>query len=354
MKKGRELAILAEEIKRQRDAKRDFSAPTQRIEFRVKDVNPASRKLTLNLRKTEGTEEFDMTGHFHGQVSSKLEIPKKYYDKMRSTAKDLLVENVNYWFEKKPMKRMVRTLDGKARAFLSNRYRTLDNDELAEAILPILGSRGVDVVSAELTDLRFYVKAVSDIEADVKPGDRVRAGVVISNSEVGHGALSVQPLVYRMNSMNAITMDNRLRKYHTGSVQNTGSSVWEYLRDETRKQSDKALWMQVSDVTKSILDQEMFNQMVEKFKAALGVDLSGDPAKIVEVTAKRCNLSDAERGGVLEHLIKGGDLSAYGLANAISSYSSKVDNYDRATELERVSGEIIEEPPRSLAAFKAA
>ena len=33
---------------------------------------------------------------------------------------------------------MVRTLDGKARAFLSDRYHRIDNEQIAEAVLPVL------------------------------------------------------------------------------------------------------------------------------------------------------------------------------------------------------------------------
>ena len=57
---------------------------------------------------------------------------------MRSDAPALLAHNVNHWFKTQPAERMVRTLDGKARAFLSNRYRRLDNFDLLHAVMPVL------------------------------------------------------------------------------------------------------------------------------------------------------------------------------------------------------------------------
>jgi hypothetical protein len=64
--------------------------------------------------------------------------------------------------------------------------------------------------------------------------------------------------------------------------------------------------------------------------------------KTVEVLAQRYMLNDDERSGVLRHLIEDGQLSGYGLVNAVTHYSQAVDNYDRATEFEALGGRLIE------------
>ena len=51
-------------------------------------------------------------------------------------------------------------------------------------------------------------------------------------------------------------------------------------------------------------------------------------------------MSESESGGVLKHLIAGGDLSGYGIMNAVTRQAEDVDNYDRATEFERFGGMI--------------
>ena len=53
-------------------------------------------------------------------------------------------------------------------------------------------------------------------------------------------------------------------------------------------------------------------------------------------------LNDDERAGVLRHLITEGDLSGYGLVNAVTHYSEAVEDYDRATEFEAIGGKLIE------------
>ena len=60
--------------------------------------------------------------------------------------------------------------------------------------------------------------------------------------------------------------------------------------------------------------------------------------------ANRYTLNDTERAGVLRHLITAGDLSGYGLVNAVTHYSQEVEDYDRATEFEALGGRLIELP----------
>ena len=53
-------------------------------------------------------------------------------------------------------------------------------------------------------------------------------------------------------------------------------------------------------------------------------------------------LNESERAGVLRHLIVHGDLSAYGLVNAVTHYSDDLEDYDLATEFEALGGKLIE------------
>jgi hypothetical protein len=76
----------------------------------------------------------------------------------------------------------------------------------------------------------------------------------------------------------------------------------------------------------------------------LHIALTGDPVKTVEVLASRYDLTDTERSGVLRHLITQGDLSGYGLVNAVTHFSQEVEDYDRATDFEVLGGKLIELP----------
>lgn len=86
---------------------------------------------------------------------------------------------------------MLRTLDGQVRARLSDRYRRLDNYDLAVHVLPILkGLPELRFESVEPTETRMYIKCVTpQLKFEMAPGDIVQAGIAISNSEVGQGTL---------------------------------------------------------------------------------------------------------------------------------------------------------------------
>lgn len=340
MKKGKSLIELAAELTRQQESKRDFVASTQSLMFH--EPLGAKQPFTLEVGN-EGS--FDINELTHNQIASRVGIPQKYYDRMREEAPILLTDNVQHWFNNKPERRMVRTLDGNARAFLSDRYRPLDNYDLAETVLPILtDSNNVEIVSCEITQNRMYIKALfPKIEGEIAKGDAVQSGIVISNSEVGLGALKIEPLIYRLVCLNGlIAADHATRKYHVGRAADGGEAAMELYRDETLKQDDRAFWMKVQDTVRGAFDQAKFQMILERMQETTGRVIEGDPVKAVEVVQKQFGLTDTDRGGVLKHLIQGGDLSQYGLLNAVTRYSQDVADYDKATEFERMGGQIIE------------
>lgn len=214
MKAGRPIAELAAEIKRQTESKRDFKADTRQLELmRLMGTDRHRYELRVN-----GHGQFEASDLLHEQIGARLAIPKQYYDRMSQVAPELLIRNVNHWLVSNPERRMVRTLDGRARAFLSERYRPLDNYDLANAVLGKIADIGAEVHSAELTERRLYIKAIfPKIQAEVRVGDVVQSGVVISNSEVGCGSVRVEPLVFRLSCLNGmIAADSSIRKYHVG------------------------------------------------------------------------------------------------------------------------------------------
>ncbi len=190
MKTGRTLSSLAKELERQAQAKKDFLVDTRLM--RIETVGGASRLSILGNGNSQIYQVGDIAAR---QIADRLNIPAGYYGRMKAELPDLLDQKVNSWFRQNPETRMVRTLDGQARAFLSNRYQRIDNYDFAGAVLPTLSdTRGVNVVSCEITERRMYIKVINKrMELEVKPGDVVQSGIVISNSEVGLGALKSNP-----------------------------------------------------------------------------------------------------------------------------------------------------------------
>jgi hypothetical protein len=343
MKSGRSLVNLAQELERQLVTKQDMVVPSSLMRCHTDEVGSCK----MMIEETGGVGKYGITNLARRQLAEKLKIPFAYFERMRVEQPALLDRNVNTWLQTDNERRMIRTLDGQVRAVLSDRYRRLDNFDLAENVLPIL-QRLPDArfESVELTETKMYIKLVTPrLQYEMTPGDVVQAGIVITNSEVGHGTLSVQPLVYRLVCSNGlIASDRALRKTHVGRILQSDDEAITVFRDDTLAADDKAFFLKVRDVVEAAVSEATFRQVVEKMKKTLDIKLTGDPVKTVEVLANRYTLNEIERVGVLRHLIVEGDLSGYGLVNAVTHYSHDVEDYDRATEFEALGGKLIELP----------
>jgi hypothetical protein len=339
MKQGKTLVELGKELERQRNARKDFIADTRSLEM-VTD----KAKTNLALYLDDDAKNFDVSELAHQQIAARLQIPFRYYQKMRQEEAPLLDENVNTWFTRIPEKRMLRVMDGRVRAFLSDRYRRLDHMELCSAVLPVIKEmKGAEIESCEVTESHLYLKVINKkLKAEVSVGDVVQAGFVISNSEVGLGSLKVEPLIYRLVCKNGlIVKDYAQKRYHVGRQVESEESAYEIYSDETLAQDDKAFFMKVQDTVRCAVDEAKFILTVDKMRAAMNIPLEHDPVQSVELLADKFMLNQNERGDVLRQLFMGRDNSQYGLINAVTAASQITESYERATELERIGGEIL-------------
>ena len=346
MKQGRALPEVLTELKRQNEAKKDFISPAQAFH-----LEPDGRTFNLTHLASGQQEVFGTTDLFHRQVGSTLNIPAKYYDAMRTQKPELLAANVNAWFGDRDQSYMIRSMDygnGRvARALLSDRYRRIDNLEVATAVLPLFaGQEGMEVISSAVTEQKLFIKILNRrLEAEVVPGDYVQAGVVISNSEVGLGAVSVQPLVYRLVCTNGMVVnDFGERKAHVGRAAKGMEDSFDIYTDETVEAESRVFLLKLRDITMAAIEESRFAMIVGKLRDATEAKITGRVQDVIELTGKSYALNTSEQDNILNYLIQGGDLSLYGLSNAITRASQDVESYDRATALEGIGWQVATMP----------
>ena len=335
MKAGRSLRALLEEVKRQEAAKEDIAIDTRELEMRM-SYQGALMRMPGRVAPVRDIA--------HGQIAEHAGIPSAYYARMRHDAPHLLTSNVNHWFRASPERRMGRLLDGNLRAFLSERYARIDNSNIAEAVLPVLFEvPDVQIVSAEITESRMYLKVVAPrTQQEVTVGDPVQAGVVVSNSEVGKGAVSIAPLVFRLVCDNGmIVADRHYRRHHIGARAAQDDALYQILSDEAKAADAAAIGLKVRDVLRAALDPARFAETLGLLKKAKQDHLHGNPIKAMEVLAKKASLSKSEHEDVLTHLIASQDLTRYGVVQAVTRAAQTPGDYDRATELEKLGGKVL-------------
>lgn len=348
MKTGKTLQDLSAEIIRRSATKKDYAVRTDKLTMRN-----GGDGLRLAIADAD---DVGINSVAHAQLAGELEIPKRYYDRMLTSAPALLAENVNEWLLAKPEVRTVRTLDKTARAYLSGQFdsSTYENEHVAEFLIPVLADLGVMIVSCDITDTRLYLKCVDEkVKLDLPFGAEIGKGhtrfdtlspaIVISNSEVGFGAVRVDTAIWTGGCTNLAIAEKIVRRNHVGKRHELGEEHAALLTSETRRANATAFFMTIRDVVRGSFAEAQFQALIEKKLAPMTERvIEADPVKVLDLSQKTFGWTDGERTSVLQHLIKGGDLTQYGLFNAVTRTAEDLDDYDRATEFEKLGGKIID------------
>ena len=170
---------------------------------------------------------------------------------------------------------------------------------------------------------------------------------MISNSEVGLGAVSIQPLVYRLVCTNGMVVnDMGERRHHVGRQAKAVEDSFALYSDETMEAEDKAFLLKLRDTTMAAIDEARFSQVVGRLQESMAVPITGKVQEVVQLTAQSYGINAEEQEGILKYLIEGGDLSLYGLSNAVTRTSQDVVSYDRATTLEGIGWQVATMEPQ--------
>lgn len=342
MKTGLTLPQLAAQVNAQRNARRDYRLPQNRLRM----TGDAKLLVAPDASTLPAITPNDL---MHDQIADKLQIPGRYYNRLRTEAPALLASNVNEWLARGTERRFVRTFQPvgeglTGRAFLGGSYRPLDNFDLVTAIVPPMLDSGLQVVSSEITDRRLYLQTATErIAGEVKKGDVVNLGLVVQNSEVGCGSLTIQVLVYRLACLNGLITASDLpgfRKVHIGWSNTENPDA---LTDETRRLKDAATWAEARDLIKHAVTQTTMDRVLARLRNIATLELP-NPEAAVEIVAEKFGLVEDERAAVIKNLIAGGDVSQWGLVNAVTALAHTAKDYDRCVEIEGFGGKIAEMP----------
>ena len=246
---------------------------------------------------------------------------------------------------------MIRSMDygyGRvARAMLSDRYRRIDNLQIAMAVLPLfMGDDQYEVMSSEVTESRMYIKICFHLKKyEVVPGDWVEFGIIISNSEVGLGAVSIRPFLNRLICTNGcVVNDFGERRHHVGRQAKAVEDSFDLYSDAAIEAEDKAFMLKLQDVARATLDESRYPTIIGKLQDSAQAKITGRVQDVVELTSKSFGLNQSEQESILDYLIRGGDMSLYGLSNAVTRMSQDVESYDRATEIESIGWDVATMP----------
>ncbi|MFF0698614.1 DUF932 domain-containing protein [Streptomyces tendae] len=297
-------------------------------------------------------------------IADKLRIPLAYLRRMRAENVPLLDENVNAWMRQEPERRlMLRAFrsengpgmpgEGVARALLSDSYKLMDNLDMLLAALDGVKQSGhpTRVTGCDLTDRRMYVRIESEAVAiqarnllrgyrspfDGRSGDElpmISAGFVITNSEVGAGAYTITPRAVIQVCRNGLTMaKDVMRAVHLGGKQDEGVISWS---GQTQRKTLELITSKTTDAVRTFLSREYVEAKVSEIEDAAGKTLD-EPTKTIEHVTKSLSIGTETKDRILSHFIRGGQMTAGGVMQAVTSTAQTLTDADQAAALEALA-----------------
>ncbi len=332
-----EIGTLIKELERQKETSLDMIVDSRSL----KAAPDGDHVVELEI-PDQG--KYPLTPWAHLQMAEKLEIPKRYYDRMITAGKaELLADNINAWLGERD-RRLIRVLDRQIRAVLSDRYRIMDNyDLLYLSMKEFRKKETVEIYKAEVTETMLYLKAIDrTLTAEITRGDIIYGGLIIRNSEVGASAFRVETFILRKICSNGLIGEHSLKKVHLGKqTMEIGEIDWS---DETRELEDKALWAKARDIIRLTFDSSIFSSWVKKMRESTEIAIE-KPTKAVNNIARLASLNEEQRDDLLAYF---SEHTKYGLVNAVTSLARETKNADEQIRLEGFGGKLLNAPDKEF------
>lgn len=375
MKRNTSLADLVTELKDQNLKKKDFVVPANLLSMEngllvVNNYNSNDNLSNLLdeigiVRETKNKLYLNCLPILHGNLSDKLDIPRKYYNKIQGMKDTHLIDqNVTYWLKNMRGNVFLRTFinkeenEGHARAMLSDRYNVIDNFDVLLATLEAVKESGLNLIiednGCDLSESKMYVRFIApEIEINAPDllknyknpkggssvGDGIITGFVVTNSELGQGSFSISPRAVVLKCQNGMVFKNdAFGKVHLGSKMEQYSSIdWS---EETKRKNYELIQSQVKDAVKKFASEEYLAHKISELNDYADVELK-HPIECVKNVSKLLSITEEKEKSILDFFMRGGDFSAMGVSQALTFYAHETKDADEANELEQVAVDIL-------------
>lgn len=370
-----QLQELVDTLNRQKASKVDVVLDSRHL--RVVSADDGFRLVPDHAQAQEWLpkEGVAVTRHCLPQVCErgKPGFPHKFIKELHGAgfgdkAADLMTELLRA----EPQRNLVRMLDGKARAFLSNKYLVLDNHDIAFACLDVARQFDGEVLACDLSETRMRIQftsrkvwdTVNVATQEAKLGalsnhhwlnrvDRgkgfgfdmpggpgtVRPLITLSNSETGHGGYNVSVGLLQDVCVNGAIIEKVAQRVHLGSALAEG-----LFRPETVATSAKAIAMQAQDAVRAAFQPDGFKRILALVEGAQAEAVKAPTAAVNNVVAV-FELPIERKEAILEYFLKDyGGADAYGLAQAVARAAQDTEDGDEAEAFQNAAGQIIAKP----------
>lgn len=366
------LGDLVAELDRQKSARFDFVADTRSLGVKVDDRGPV-----LHSQGIETTEFIPKAGLPIGdeaiaQLGDRLApaIPRRFLRDLISDRPQIAEGLLTDLLHATGKPNLVRCLDDKVRAFLSDRYQPVDNYELAFTALEVAREQGGEVVECSLSEQNLRIKltnrSVFDALDDVRTGttgwfaggignqkylSRVAANttgdlpggpgtvhplITIGNSETGHGSSHCRLGILKAICFNLATVETVVQQVHLGGRLEPG-----IFSQETIRKDAEVVLCKAKDAITTAFSTERFQHIINLCKVAQ--DTPVQRTKVIDFVVGEGLITQDQRDSLLLYFAAESE-TAYGFAQAAARLAQDIENGDTAADLEAFAGKVISKP----------
>lgn len=355
-----EAVALAAELERRHKTARDFVVTSNEVEA---VETPEGLRVAVPDGTGLGSKALYQWGPTAtAQTLNKLNVPGEYGKRIFAGHPALFATTVNTLNRDAKGKSLWRTLDGVARANLSDSFRALDNYDLFFNTYSVAKDSGAEIQRVSLADDRFEMRMIvpdwrETIDYKGESGgsrwfgrghSEMIPGCYVSNSETGKGGLNVRPFLFDGICSNGMVLESTLRVIHLG-----GRLAEGYLSREAIDADSRAVWLQVRDLVRAVFDREKFSEMVAAFRATGELRLRS-PEVVVDAVVRDAGFTEDDRQAILDELISPTDKrdpgrNVFGLISAITARAKAYEDPERRTDMEMFAGKLIGDTARAHA-----
>ena len=368
----------------------------------AKEGEPESKGGALFLRFNKGSyglqdhvhaqlaSKFSVSGHYYSHMRDRK-------------AFDLLATNLEYWRQKgNGDKRLIRLVDDQVRGFLSDRYRPLDSLDLVSTAVQVVTGRDGDagqdkpwakgakafdwalsptrlniglVNPGMVVDLNNLDKGVQTFdpaqkvkgqgggtdfayaggtvqsddgrqggwfwkpEWDAAKAHPVFPAAFLTNSETGHGGLSVQVGLYEAICDNTARIGTDFAQRHLG-----GKLEEDFWSDQTRQKENGVIFSKVADLIRSVFDPDYLLENARKMKGLSKIEIEVKVAvnEIVQLPGMTEEIRDDILSAYQPLNPKRDTLLDLQRAVTAAAHARRETDKESAYVLEELGGQIIE------------
>lgn len=273
------------------------------------------------------------------QLAMFLGVPSPYLARIKASVPELYVDTIESLLRQKDgAPRMIRTIDGTARAVLSDSFARLDNDIIGNALETIADS-DLEIHGFNLDMNGMSLHLVNPkVEGEVMKGDVVQMGFHLKNSEVGLHAMQSDFRSFRLVCTNGMVVPMsqfKMRRVHSGaSVLNTMARqerVPEYTVHDVANQ--------VQLLAENSTKPELLNNYISNMKELQAIVIE-DAEATTEAIQNKYKLSNLQKDNIYSHYQRDNLSTRWGMVNAVTRTAQDQEVASESIKLETIGGDL--------------